>query len=206
MKVYFGLILLFSFTLTYSQFPGYKIKSDSINNYLNENNQDYIGDNSVCLTDTDTKETKCQDQFSEYTESIKNNEIIATYSNGKVKSITKISGINKTVTIYYFNSTQMFMRREYKNGMLWNIEFYNKKGIKLNSGSFSNGQGELKYYRQNNSISMISHFTNGKTNGLVKLLYSNGSTMALGQCKNGEKSGVWKEYWTNGTLLSNTTF
>jgi len=203
------ILLIIDFTYSYCQFPDYQIQNDSIINYLGKHHDEWINARFNCLTEDKHPELSyCSDWNGDFVIKTDSNKIVSTYKIGRIKEESQVTNgkLNGITKMYYFDTGLIFSEIEYKNGLIWNAKFYNKVGALLTQGSFKDGTGLLKYYRQSGSICMISNYKNGILDGKLQYLYSNGKIMVSGQCVTGQMKGTWSEYNINGLEVKKTVY
>lgn len=188
------LLLLIAISATcisaFSQEFYYSFQNQEISKFLSDNKIEKAFNIMTCADSFE--EYSCGDNYDEikYVSYLNN----YYYKCGKAVYEEVIDKEIKTVKKFYYNSDTIFSVAEYKGDLLWNMKFYNKEGQPYEIGSFKEGNGQLKYYRQNGTIGAIENFKNGKLDGKVVLYYSNGSVMLEGQFKDGEELDEWKEF------------
>ena len=210
MKKYVIFLLInFSFTISYCQFPDYDIKNDSIVKYLIRNNIEFINPRfGGTYEKSKPNILNCSDWNGQFVEKTDTNKMTSTYDDGTLREVQQfINGRSNRISImYYAHSKEIFSEIEFKNDLIWNAKFYNKQGKILSQGTFKNGTGLLKYYRQNGTICMISNYKSGLLDGKIQYLYSNGKNMLYGQCLLGKKIGIWKELNIEGVEVTKTKY
>ena len=83
----------------------------------------------------------------------------------------------------------------YENGLLWTVkETRSELGAPLQNDSLWNGSGPLYSYYPNGNTRSVSHYQNGKQNGLFET-YDYGKNLLLkGQYRDGNRVGKWYHY------------
>ena len=108
---------------------------------------------------------------------------------------------------YYYN--HRLKGKEYIKGKLefegdylskqkWNGKGYDENGNIIYE--LINGNGKVKEYNINGTLSFEGEYLNGKKNGKVKEYNTNGNLIFKGRYKNGKKNGIGKDYQLNGKL------
>jgi antitoxin component YwqK of YwqJK toxin-antitoxin module len=179
----------------FSQDFRYYFNNNDIVKYLKENPQEIPFNDSKCSITGDTSDYNCADIFGVIKQKKINDSVYYyLYKNGKHASeITEIKD-SRFIKEFYYNTDTVYCIKEYKDGKFWNITFYGKNKKKLGKGAFKNGNGQLKYYRQNGTLSSIMNVINGELDGRITLYYSNGDTMLTGLYKAGKETGEWEEF------------
>lgn len=178
---------------SFSQSFSYYFTNDEINKYLQKNPIEFAFNEIECI-DAEEISYPCVDIFGKLEIiNVNDNTKVFKYENGNLAvEIIDLKPIRK-IKDFYFGTSLLFIERDDKNYKLQNIAFYTKTGKKLDIGNFKNGSGELKCYRQNETLSAILNYKNGELDGKVTLYYSNGKIMLEGSFNEGKEVGDWKE-------------
>ena len=108
-------------------------------------------------------------------------EVIETYDNGNIKSITyhkkTRNGIEKIKYEEYYYNGQKDKEETYKNGEL--------NGLR--TGWYENGQKKWE-----------ETYKEGEKDGKWTKWHENGQKKAEGTCKNGKEDGLWVEWFHTG--------
>jgi antitoxin component YwqK of YwqJK toxin-antitoxin module len=168
----------------------YSFENPEIRTYLKKNRTEEAFNSLICMDSFE--EFSCVDNFDDIRYEQYSKKYY--YRSGKAVFDEEYNDDIRVVKSNYFNTDTIFSITEHKGDLLWNIKIFNKKGGMYDTGNFKDGNGKLKYYRQNGSLSAIENFSNGKLNGKVVLYYSNGSIMLKGQFKDGVETGKWEEF------------
>ena len=64
---------------------------------------------------------------------------------------------------YYYSNGQLWVEKEYSNGLLINIVgSYDQKGKPRDKGTLKDGNGTVKYYTEDGKVYTIETYQNGK--------------------------------------------
>jgi len=195
MKKEINILLFISFLggSSFSQSFSYYFNNDEINKYLHKNPIEFAFNEIECI-DVEDISFPCVGIFGKLEIlNVNDSTRVFKYENGNLATEIIDLKSSKKIKDFYFGTSLVFSESEYNKNMLINITFYTKKGKKLDIGNFKNGSGELKCYRQNETLSAILSYKNCKLDGKVKLYYSNGKIMLEGSYKEGKEVGDWKE-------------
>lgn len=90
-------------------------------------------------------------------------EVIQYYSGGQIQAEGVCENGKYKSWKYYYESGQLWVHREYKDGKIYNIkELYDSSGVPLDSGTLKNGTGTVKYYTENAQVYLIRTFEQGR--------------------------------------------
>lgn len=105
----------------------------------------------------------------------------------------------------YDENGELKIHTEYKNGLLWNIFIIKDSDNNqiLDFGTFEDGNGTIKNYKNKDTITSIREYKNGVLNGLSLEYYKNGKISMRGNYDKGNRCGTWYRYNKDGTLKEN---
>lgn len=94
---------------------------------------------------------------------------------------------------------------EYKNGLMWNIFLVKDKNNHqiIDFGTFKDGNGTIKSFKDKDIISSVREYKNGVLNGLSIKYHNNGEVSMKGNYYNGNRCGTWYRYNNDGTQKEN---
>lgn len=178
----------------------YKLKNDSVKHFVYSSPSEMLVNSRSCITDWKTGVGECKDKYGGYEISKEGENIIEIYKSGITRREINIKDkVKKGKTIVYHPKTgDKFAELYYDSGKLWNVKYFNDKGVELNNGGFTDGEGILKIYRFTNTVSQEIEYTKGQPFGSTTYYYSTGKIMASGSYKYGRPDGYWREYDTTG--------
>ena len=134
------------------------------------------------------------------------------YPTGKVKTIIRHEGKNRSYAWFYFESEKLLSEGFYigmKKDSLWKT--YNAEGYLLTTESFKNNKlnGEKRMYDIADQAetgvvkcSSIETYKDSVLNGPCYTFLSSGIKVNEGNYLNGLKEGVWKSFHADGSLAS----
>ena len=91
-----------------------------------------------------------------------------------------------------FQKNNIVFEGEFFNGKRWNGNGYDIKGNQVYT--LKNGNGFVKEYYSNNTISLEGGYKNGEKNGFIKIYNYSGNLIFEGEYLDGKRNGRGKEY------------
>ena len=109
---------------------------------------------------------------------------------------------------YYENSEQLKELKEYKNGKLIDIMYWNENGVEMKNEITKKNdliEGKIKFWFDNGNIYIEDNYKEGFKCGEHKIYYENGELSNEGVFRNGEIEWL-KSYHNNNHIKSHTFY
>lgn len=127
--------------------------------------------------------------------------LVGYYENGKKQYTCNV--IDTSLYIYhkkyFYENGKLKYESTDNDTVTYTIQYYSRKGIKLDNSTYLNGNGILKTYNDDTLISEIS-YKNYLKDGLTVFYYPNGTKKRSVNYLQDKMVGIWNNYNADGTL------